>query len=139
MAERIWNDRCEDCFDKNDLKVCGGDLVPDGGSAELCDACIAQRRSLQVGGSSPVPIGLLMDGTWVDIAPITVIFRDGERISVAVKFLTNSPMGIVRLQLPNQKRWLAAGTFGTSPGRAISEARHFLRNSYFPGQPIEFE
>ncbi len=141
MAERIWKDRCEDCYSSRaKLGTYSGNPIPDGISVELCEKCIGQRSDKFARGEEPLPIGLLMSGTWIDTQPVVVVFQDGKRISVGVKFLSDtSDRGIIRLQFPNQLKWLAGGVFGYSPKYAISEVQSHLRQSYFPNQPITFE
>jgi hypothetical protein len=140
MANRIWEGRCEDCYNERKLTVCDErDLIPDGQSAELCEDCLTKRRSRPT-ESKLIPIGLLVSGTWLDAAPVTVVFPDSTRIIVAVKYLNGKEhSGLVRLQFPNQTRWLAGGVYGSTPEMAIFEARHHLQYSYFPGQQITFE
>ncbi len=140
MANRIWEGRCEDCYDKKQLRNCPSDLVPEGMSTELCDECIQLRTDLRGQGVDLVPIGLLVPGTWRDAGSLTVVFQDGNRINVAVKHLADGDhVGLVRLQFPNQPKWLTGGAFGETSRRAISEAKSFLRQFYFPGMPIAFE
>jgi hypothetical protein len=95
-----------------------------------------RREIVNRGGVQP-PIGLLEPGTWRDVAPLVVVFADGSRISVQIKHLTDCDnVGLVRIKFPSQVKWLAGGVFGVTPRLAISEARHHLINSYFPGQLI---
>jgi len=140
MANRIWEGRCEDCYDKNQLRNCPSDLVPGGISAELCEGCIHQRMDLRNRGGDLVPIGLLVTGTWRDARPLMTVFLDGMRMNVAVKYLVDGEhAGLVRLRLPGQSKWLTGGAFGNTSSMAISEAKSFLRQYYFPGKLLSFE
>lgn len=136
MSNRIWVDRCEDCYDKKVLHVCRNDIIPAGLTAELCRDCIKLRVALRIKGIEQPPLGLLMEGTWTDAGTLTVVCGD-ERIAAAIKFLSDGAnKGIIRLRFDNKPRWLAAGVFGTSPQRALSEARHFLETMYFPSGSV---
>ena len=108
-------------------------------NAELCEDCIKMRTAIHQHGREVPDIGLLMCGTWQDITPLTVI-QGNTRINVSVKFLIDGEnAGIVRLRFDDKPKWFAAGVFGNSPLFALSEAKHFLRNFYFPDSPIRFE
>jgi len=119
--------------------TCHGDFLPHGMSAELCQECIRQREKLIKLGDSPRAIGLLLCGTWRDATPLAVTFRSGKSIRVEIKYLCDGEnAGIVRLRFDKRPKWLASGVFGDSAIRAISEARHFLREFYFPREQIAF-
>jgi hypothetical protein len=139
MAKRIWPNKCEDCYDEKKLLTCTGDLVPNGASAELCEECAERRRARVATGLPPDPIGLPALGTWQDVGSITVLLQDGTRVYVMVKFLCDGEdVGIARLKFQGQNKWMAAGAFCRSPIPALSSAKHFLREYYFPGRPLQF-
>lgn len=140
MAKRIFGCRCEDCYELRDLHVYEVDFMGNRVDAELCQVCINQRKALAQNGKEQPPIGLLMEGEWIQINSITVVFQDSRRIVVDIKYLSNTKYaGIVRIKFPEEIKWLAGGVFGTSSHRAISEAEHHLRHSYFPNESIKFE
>ena len=138
MPNRIWDGRCEDCYDDKSLLEYEGDLIPAGMKAELCLDCINRRAMLKQHRENVPEIGLLIDGAWVDLPPIAMLVGT-KRMTVEVKFLSNSEnAGITRLRFNSAPQWFTAGVHGTTPNRALSEARYFLKTFYFPHQPIQF-
>jgi len=149
MAERIWKDRCEDCYNKRELDGYAGVLLPPGETAELCAACAEVRAKEHAEGKEPRAIGLLPageDAEWMDL-PQLVVTSPGGKAEVKVKYLR--PLvddaengGEIRLQFPDQSKWLAGGdldpeVFGASPPGALAEAKSRLRLHYFPGPNVE--
>lgn len=143
MAERIWAGRCEDCYDKKPLETYCGPLLPPGTTeAELCAECLEVRHRGQLPGTEPPPLGLQPepDGTaWTD-APTFTAMVGGEQMTVEVKFLIgdSAAAGLVRLRFNGQGNWLAGGAFSPNAQYALSSARHFLQQHYFPSQRVEF-
>ncbi len=141
VSKRIWDDRCEDCYNPRKLKKCNDDSLPTGMSAELCEDCIRRIKLLRRQGLEPPHIGLLMEGVCQDTPPLVVV-QGGQRINVSVKFLIcdyEDNSGVVRLRFNDEPKWLAAGVYGISTPWALSEAKFFLREFYFNGAPISFE
>ena len=138
MSVRIWEGRCEDCYEKKPLEVCSDHrIIPAELSAELCGECISRRKALGDKGPS-MPIGLILHESWQDLKTLQMVVA-GKVITVFVKYYPSDQHGgLVRLRVDGQPKWLAGGAFGSTPQRAEMEAKHFLRTVYFLGGPVEF-
>ena len=139
MAERIWDGRCEDCYDRKPLRQYNGvEFLPGGISAELCDDCAMTRMRDCESGREPAPIGLLIAGEWRDAGHVRLC-QDGKEIVVAVKYLADGEnAGLGRLRFEGDFKWLSAGCFIASAASARSSVRTFLRTFYFPHARLEF-
>jgi len=139
MNNRIWEGRCEDCYNKRDnLTLCCTPLIPEGFEVELCEECIRIRTGIHNTRGILPEIGLLETGTWQDTSPLNFSVS-GENIIAHVKFLKNSEnAGLVRLRFDDRPQWFAAGVWARNESYAHSEARHFIRTNYFPHSPVEF-
>ncbi|MEN9614119.1 MAG: hypothetical protein RLZZ347_426 [Candidatus Parcubacteria bacterium] len=137
MSERIWNDRCMDCYNKRPITLYSSQFLPVEIRVELCSECIARREEDVRLGKEPALVGLPTFAEWV-AGPSLTVRVSGEEVRVALRYVNTGELaGLARLQFAGQSLWLPAGCFSTSPAHVVSEARSFLRMFYFPGAKVD--
>lgn len=134
---------CEDCCDQRPLASYGPPLVPNGATANLCQACADIRRAEQARGEEPRPIGLTPTGDrtkWVDLPDLLIRIHSPkfglQAVEIPVRLKYRRPTvanvlpedgGEIKALIGNNSRWiwvdyLSPEIFGFNPHHAAGVA-----------------
>lgn len=148
MAEKIWPDRCEDCYNRKPLTKYSGPLVSTGREHEFCQECLSARAEEHALGKEMRHVGIPADvlGTsWVELPEFTAECGGHQPLQIEAKYRRPDDLsraeelgGEIRFRIKSGNPlplWLPGGVlFLATPavlrnisGYALSSAKHMAR------------